>query len=154
MGRSMVRAVFFNLFAAPEPSANVCVVHATLSNDPSVHIATKSYNCCCEFRSRQFRSVSAKPLAAMHGTPRFRGTRAGESELEESEVFRWSRSRITINTGSRSWSRIFCPTPTRDVSLDHILSHSLKLGIPVEMVQFLLELLLKQRFLAVHHDFP
>jgi len=27
------------------------------------------------------------------------------------------------------------------------------LGIPVEMVQFLLELLLKQIFLAVHHDF-
>jgi len=27
------------------------------------------------------------------------------------------------------------------------------LGIPVEMVQFLMKLLLKQRFLAVHHDF-
>jgi len=37
--------------------------------------------------------------------------------------------------------------------LDHFLHHTLKLGIPVEMVQFLLKLLLKQRFLAVHHDF-
>jgi len=27
------------------------------------------------------------------------------------------------------------------------------LGIPVEMVQFLMKLLLKQRILAVHHDF-
>ena len=45
----------------------------------------------------------------------------------------------------------FCPTP--DVQLDHILHHTRKLGIPVEMVQFLLKLLLKQRFLAVHHDF-
>jgi len=27
------------------------------------------------------------------------------------------------------------------------------LGIPVEMVQFLLNLWLKQKFLAVHHDF-
>jgi len=27
------------------------------------------------------------------------------------------------------------------------------LEIPVEMVQFLLKLLLQQRFLAVHHDF-
>jgi len=31
--------------------------------------------------------------------------------------------------------------------------HTSKLGIPVEMVQFLLKLLLKQRFLAVYHDF-
>ena len=46
---------------------------------------------------------------------------------------------------------IFCPTP--DVQLDHFLHHTPKLGIPVEMVQFLLELLLKQRFLAVYHDF-
>jgi len=45
----------------------------------------------------------------------------------------------------------FCPTP--DVQLDHFLHHTLKLGIPVEMVQFLLKLLLKQGFLAVHHDF-
>ena len=56
-----------------------------------------------------------------------------------SEVFGWS------------WSRIFCPTP--DIHLDHFLHHILKLGIPVEMVQFILKLLLKQRFLAVHHDF-
>jgi len=43
----------------------------------------------------------------------------------------------------------FCPTP--NLQLDHFLHHTLKLGIPVEMVQFLLKLLLKQRFLAVHH---
>ena len=47
----------------------------------------------------------------------------------------------------------FCPTPTSDVQLDDFLHHTLKLGIPVEMVRFLLKLLLKQRFLAVHHDF-
>jgi len=47
----------------------------------------------------------------------------------------------------------FCPTPTPDVQLDHFLHHTPKLGIPVEMVQFLLKLLLKQRFLAVYHDF-
>jgi len=35
----------------------------------------------------------------------------------------------------------FCPTP--DVQLIHILHHSPTLGIPVEMVQFLLKLLLK-----------
>jgi len=46
---------------------------------------------------------------------------------------------------------IFCPTP--DVQLDHFLHHTPKMGIPVDMVQFLLKLLLKQRFLAVHHDF-
>jgi len=29
------RAVFFNLFAAAEPSTNVCVAHGTLWKDPS-----------------------------------------------------------------------------------------------------------------------
>jgi len=30
------RTVFFNLYAAAEPSANVCVAHGTLCNDPNV----------------------------------------------------------------------------------------------------------------------
>jgi len=47
----------------------------------------------------------------------------------------------------------FCPTPTPDVQLDQFLHHTPKLGIPVEMVEFLLKLLLKQIILAVHHDF-
>jgi len=29
--------VFFNLLAAAEPSANVCIVHGTLCNDTSVY---------------------------------------------------------------------------------------------------------------------
>jgi len=62
------------------------------------------------------------------------------TRVAESEVFGWSR--IPNNTGSGS--RIFCPTPTPDVQLDHFLHHTPKLGIPVEMVQFLLKLLLKQ----------
>jgi len=44
----------------------------------------------------------------------------------------------------------FCPTPK--VKLDHFLHHTPELGNPVEMVQFLLNLLLKQIFLAVHDD--
>jgi len=32
--------VFFSLFAAEEPSANVCVARGTLCNDQSVYIAT------------------------------------------------------------------------------------------------------------------
>ena len=52
---------------------------------------------------------------------------------------------------SASESDFFCPTP--DVYLDHFLRHTPKLGIPVEMVQFHLKLLLTQRFPAVHHDF-
>jgi len=47
----------------------------------------------------------------------------------------------------------FRPTPTTDVELNHFLHHTRGLGIPVEMVQFLLKLLLQQRFLAVYHDF-
>jgi len=47
----------------------------------------------------------------------------------------------------------FCPTPTSDVQLDLFLHHTHEMGILVEIVQFLLKLLLKQRFLAVHHDF-
>jgi len=45
----------------------------------------------------------------------------------------------------------FCPTP--DAQSDHFLHHTSKLGIPVELVQFLLKLLLNQRFLAMYHDF-
>ena len=69
------------------------------------------------------------------------------TRVSKSEVFGWSR--ILNNTGSRS--RIFCPTS--EIQLDHFLHYTPKLGIPVETVQFLLKLLLKQRFLAVHHDF-
>ena len=47
----------------------------------------------------------------------------------------------------------FCPTPTSGAQLDHFLHRTPKLGIPVEMVQFLSKLLLKQRFLAVYHVF-
>jgi len=57
--------------------------------------------------------------------------------VAESEVFGWSR---IPNTRSRSV--IFCPTP--DVQLDHFLNQTPKLGIPVQMAQFLLKLLLKQ----------
>jgi len=62
------------------------------------------------------------------------------SSRNESEVFGWSRSRIlkTLGVGVG----FFCPTP--DVQLDHFLHHTLKFGIPVDMVQFLLKLLLKQ----------
>ena len=42
----------------------------------------------------------------------------------------------------------FCPTQTLEVQLDYLLHHTPKLGIPVEMVQFLLKLLLKQFLLC------
>jgi len=44
------------------------------------------------------------------------------------------------------------PTPTPDFHLDYFLHHTPKLGIPLEMVQFLYKLLLKQIFLAAYHD--
>jgi len=37
--------------------------------------------------------------------------------------------------------------------MDYFLYHTPKLGIAVEMVQFLSKLLLKQVILAVYHDF-
>jgi len=45
----------------------------------------------------------------------------------------------------------FCPTP--EVLFDHVLHRIPKLGIPVEMVEFLLKVLLKQRILPVYYDF-
>jgi len=78
------------------------------------------------------------------------GLRSRSRSRKKSEVFGWSR--IPNNTGSRS--RIFCTTPTPAVQLDYFLHQTPKLRIPVEMAQFLLKLLLKQRFIAVHHDFP
>jgi len=56
-----------------------------------------------------------------------------------------------IRVAESEGCRIFCPTP--DVQLDHFLYHTPKLAFTVEMVQFRLKLLLKHRFLAVHHDF-
>jgi len=71
------------------------------------------------------------------------------SRVAESEVFRWSRIGFlkTLGVG------FFCHTPAADVQLDHFLHHTLKLGIPVELVQFLVKFLLKQRILAVYHHF-
>jgi len=64
------KSVFFILFAAAEPSPNVCVAYGTLCNDPSVYIATTTQNCGFEFRLRQLRSLTAKPLVASCGTLR------------------------------------------------------------------------------------
>ena len=60
------------------------------------------------------------------------------------------RSRKESEVFGCSPSRTFCLTP--DVQLDNFLHHTPKLGIPVETVQFLLKLLLKQRFRAERHD--
>ena len=49
--------------------------------------------------------------------------------------------------------RFFCPTPIRKSSGITIIHHTPKFGIPVDMVQFLLKLLLKQKILVVYHDF-
>jgi len=64
------------------------------------------------------------------------------TRLCHKDVFGWSR--IPDNTGS--WGCFFCPTP--DVQLDQFLHYTPKLGIPVEMVQFLLNLMLQPRFLS------
>jgi len=66
-------AVFFNHFAAAEPSVNVCVAHGTLCNDLSVYIATTAQNCGCEFRPGNFclfRRNPRQPLAE----PRLKNT--------------------------------------------------------------------------------
>jgi len=57
----------------------------------------------------------------------------------------------TLGVGVGFFCPVFLSTPS--VQLDHFLNHTLKLGIPVEMLEFLLTLLLKQKFLAVNHDF-
>ena len=44
-------------------------------------------------------------------------------------------------------------TPTPDVQLNHFLHRTTKLGIPVETMQFLFKLLLKQIIFTVCHDF-
>jgi len=61
-------------------------------------------------------------------------------------------ARVGFLTALGAGVGFFCPTPIPEVQLDHFLHHTPKLGIPVEMVQFFLKLLLKQRFLAVYHD--
>jgi len=66
---------------------------------------------------------------------------------KESEVFGWSQ--ICNNTSSWSWK--FCLT--LEVQLNYFLHHTPELRIPVEMVQFLMKLLLKQIIVAMYHDF-
>jgi len=46
-----------------------------------------------------------------------------------------------------------CFFPTPDAHLGHFLYQTRKLGIPVEMVQFHLKLLLNHISLVVYHDF-
>jgi len=69
---------------------------------------------------------------------------------KESEVFGWNRSTITT-----PWIGVgfFCPTPTPEIELNHFLYHTPNLGIPLEMVQFLLKPLLKQKIFAEYHNF-
>jgi len=50
-------------------------------------------------------------------------------------------------------SQIFLSDSDPGGRIDHFLHDTPKFGIPVEMVQFLLKLLLNRRFLAVYHDF-
>jgi len=66
------------------------------------------------------------------------GTRIVDSVSEWQRLgeFWMESSRIPDNTRSQCW--IFCPTP--EVQLDLFLHHTPKLGIPVEMLQFLLKL--------------
>ena len=58
----IVYASVFYLFAAAEPSANVCVAHGALWDDPSVCIVATAWKCGCKFCHRQFRRNPWQPL--------------------------------------------------------------------------------------------
>jgi len=60
--------VFFNLFAAAEPSASVCVAHGTLCNNPSVYTLFVISQMCGNAASMLYFYVSAEPLADTRGT--------------------------------------------------------------------------------------
>jgi len=75
--------------------------------------------------------------------------RVAESQPSRKDSEGFGRIRIPNNAGVGVG--FFCLTP--DVQLDHFLHHTPKLRIPVEIVQFLLKVLLKQSFLTVDHDF-
>jgi len=72
---------------------------------------------------------------------------------KDSEVF--GRSRIPKNTRNRnrcrSWIFLFDSDSVNPI--ESFCITLLKMGIPVEMVQFLLKLSLKQILFAVYHDF-
>ena len=61
---STSRSMFFNLFAAAEPSANVCVARGTLCNDPSVYptfsLMNQAISVC--FGSKVLRNPGWNPL--------------------------------------------------------------------------------------------
>jgi len=76
--------VFFNISAAAEPSANVCVAHGSLRNDPSVYPTfcnkpLKHWCCynCIELRLRissQVISVCFDKTSGSHSEPRLKNT--------------------------------------------------------------------------------
>jgi len=57
------------------------------------------------------------------------------------------RARVSVGVG------FFVRFRLRKLNRIIVLHYTPKLGTPVEMIQFLLKLLLKQRILAVNHDF-
>jgi len=65
--------VFFNLSAAAEPSANVCVAHGTLCEGPSLHLAFCNKPMARNVASMLYFYISAEPLAGTRGTLRFGG---------------------------------------------------------------------------------
>ena len=98
---TMDTAVFFNLFAAAEPSANVCVARGTLCNDPSVYIATTAKNCGCKFPPNKFglfRRNPWQPIAEPWGSsePRLKNTGIQWSNREYRPSV-WSAAAESLN---------------------------------------------------------
>jgi len=61
--------VFFNLFAAMEPSANVCVAHGTLCSDPTFYSAKPLRTVFANFVPGQFglfRGATLTPGSHFH----------------------------------------------------------------------------------------
>jgi len=78
--------------------------------------------------------------------------KSGWRSHRESEDFGWSWSWIPKNTKRWCRSRIFLSNPNSGSTIEPVFIITLQL-VAVEMVQFLLKLLWKQWYLALHHDF-
>ena len=101
-----------------------------------------------KFKTRELYSITATPHC-YHNNLQLHIKQIAKSEWE---VFGWSqiRCRIPKNTRSRSWIRVFLSYSGRPI--ESFLYRTPRLGIPVEMAQFLLKVYWN-RILAVHDDF-
>jgi len=112
------------------------------------------YRRCFFHIQLRYRRANLGDCATLSASQELQGLRSRCRSRNESEVFGWSRIANHTRSQSQCRSQIFLSdSRLRKFNRITFLHHTPQSEIPVEIVQFLLKFLLKQRILAVCHDF-